>query len=624
MSDKILSLPENAPFGHEQKVALQALLPTLTPQQASWLSGYFAHASMAAGVASAGAPAHAAAPAAASTVPLTILYGSESGNAEGLAERVDKAAKTAGFRSVVYDMGDYETAKLKDEKNVLIVVSTWGEGDPPERATDFHEWVMGDGAPKLEDVNFAVFALGDTSYPDFCECGKQFDKRFSELGANRVLERVDADVDFDEPFNAWLSAVMPKMVEVAGVKEAVAASAPVPAAVPAGAGAGFEATAFAPAIEEGYSKNKPFAAKVTEAVILNGRGSAKETLHVELSLEGSGLSYEVGDALGVYPENCPEVSEHMLRCAGFRGDEIKEMDGEYLTIQEVLLGGYDVTTLNKSLMAKYAAIAKNQALNALLKEENKKKLKGYLDGRELCDLFYDFPSVEQLSVDQLLGLLRRIPPRLYSIASSLKAHPEEVHLCVGVVRYDTHGKQRKGVCSTFLADRRGVGEKVGVYVHANKNFKLPADPDTPIIMVGPGTGIAPFRAFVEERAAVGAKGRNWLFFGDQHFQSDFLYQTEWQSYLKSGVLSRIDVAFSRDTDRKVYVQHRMKEQAKDLYAWLEEGAYFYVCGDASRMAKDVHQALIEVVAEQGDRSREDAEAYVKALQKDRRYQRDVY
>ncbi len=628
MSEQTFSLPEHAPFGHEQKVALDALLPTLSPQQASWLSGYFAHAAQTAGAAPAGTAATASAPAAAQaaapTVPLTILYGSESGNAEGLAERADKAAKAAGFRSAVFDMGDYESSRLKDEKNVLIIVSTWGEGDPPERAVDFHEWVMGDGAPKLEGVNFAVFALGDTSYPDFCECGKQFDKRFSELGANRVMERIDADVDFEEPFNAWLSAVMPKMVEVAGVKEAVAAAAPEPAAVSAGAGGGFEAPAFAPPAEAGYSKNKPFPAEVKDAVILNGRGSVKETLHVELSLEGSGLTYEVGDALGVFPENCAEVSEHMLRCAGFRGDEIKEIDGEYLTIQEILIGGYDVTSLNKSLMTKYAAAAKNRALDALLQEENRSKLNDYLHGRELCDLFYDFPSVDQISVDQLLGLLRKIPPRLYSIASSLKAHPEEVHLCVGVVRYDTHGKQRKGVCSTFLADRRGVGEKVPVYVHVNKNFKLPADPDTPIIMVGPGTGIAPFRAFVEERAAVGAKGRNWLFFGDQHFQSDFLYQTEWQSYLKSGVLTRMDVAFSRDTDRKVYVQHRMKERAKDLYAWLEEGAYFYVCGDASRMAKDVHQALIEVVAEQGGRSAEDAEAYVKALQKERRYQRDVY
>lgn len=626
MSEPKPNLPENAPFGHEQKVALNALLPTLSGPQALWLSGYFAHLGQMSGAAA--SPAAPSSPsttqAAAPSVPLSILYGSESGNAEGLAGRVDKAAKAAGFRSTVHDMADYSAAKLKDEKNVLIVVSTWGEGDPPDGAVDFHEFVMGGNAPKMEGVNFAVFALGDTSYPDFCECGKQFDKRFAELGANRVMERVDADVDFDEPFETWLAAVMPKMVEVAGVKEAVAARAPAPAAVSVPAGIGFEASAFAPPVDEGYSKNKPFAAELKEEIILNGRGSAKETLHVELSLEGSGLTYEVGDALGVFPENCPEVSEHMLRCAGFRGDEIKEIEGEYLTIQEILLGGYDVTSLNKSLMRKYAAVAKNRALDALLKDENKSKLTDYLHGRELCDLFYDFPSVDQLSVDHLLGLLRKMPPRLYSIASSLKAHPDEVHLCVGVVRYDTHGKERKGVCSTFLADRRGVGDKVPVYVHANKNFKLPADPDTPIIMVGPGTGIAPFRAFIEERAAIGAKGRNWLFFGDQRFQTDFLYQTEWQDYQKSGLLSRMDVAFSRDTDQKIYVQHRMKERAEDLYAWLEEGAYFYVCGDASRMAKDVHRALIEIIAEQGGRSAEDAEAHVKALQKERRYQRDVY
>lgn len=627
MSEPTSNLPENAPFGHEQKVALNALLPTLSGPQALWLSGYFSHLGQMSGAAASSAAVSsgpATAPTAAPSAPLSILYGSESGNAEALAGRADKAAQAAGFRSAVYDMGDYSPAKLKDEKNVLIIVSTWGEGDPPERAVDFHEFVMGGNAPKLDGVNFAVFALGDTSYPDFCECGKQFDKRFAELGANRVLERVDADVDFDEPFEAWLAAVMPKWVETAGVKQAAAAIAPAAVASAVGAGMGFGAPTLAPPADEGYSKNKPFAAELKEEIILNGRGSAKETLHVELSLEGSGLTYEVGDALGVFPENCPEVSEHMLRCAGFRGDEIKEIDGEHLTIQEILLGGYDVTSLNKSLMRKYGAVAKNRALEALLKDENKSKLNDYLHGRELCDLFYDFPSVDQLSVDQLLGLLRKMPPRLYSIASSLKAHPDEVHLCVGVVRYDTHGKERKGVCSTFLADRRGVGERVPVYVHANKNFKLPTDPDTPIIMVGPGTGIAPFRAFVEERAAIGAKGRNWLFFGDQRFQTDFLYQTEWQDYQKSGLLSRMDVAFSRDTDQKVYVQHRMKERAKDLYSWLEEGAYFYVCGDANRMAKDVHRALIEIVAEQGGRSTEAAEAYVKALQKERRYQRDVY
>jgi sulfite reductase (NADPH) flavoprotein alpha-component len=623
------NLPENAPFGHEQKIALNALLPTLQPQQAAWLSGYFAHLAQMAGGAIAAAPARAAAAPAAPTVPLTILFGSESGNAEGCAQQVDKAAKAAGFRSTVYDMGDYPMDKLASEKNVLIVVSTWGEGDPPERAVAFHEYVHSDGAPKLEGVNFSVCALGDTSYPDFCECGIQFDKRFAELGAKRIHDRVDCDLDFEEPFQAWLNAVMPKMVEVAGVKEAVAAAASgggvALAEPPAGFDGGFALPAFAPpVVEEAYSKKRPFPALVKESFVLNDSASAKETLHVELDLAGSGLVYEPGDALGLIPTNCPEVVDDMLRLAGFRGDEIKEVEGDFFSLHELLRDEYDVTSLNRSVMAKYVPMAKNKRLENLLKEENKAELETYLHGREIRDLFLDFPPADPLTVDQLITLLRKIPPRLYSIASSLRVHPEEVHLCVAVVRYHTHGKDRKGVASTLLNDRLKVGDKAKVYVHTNKNFRLPEDPATPVIMVGPGTGVAPFRAFLEERSSLGAPGKNWLFFGDQRFQYDFLYQTEWQDYLKSGALTRMDVAFSRDTDKKVYVQHRMKERAKDLYAWLEEGAYFYVCGDASRMAKDVHTALIEVIAEQGGRSTDEAEAYVKQLQKDRRYQRDVY
>jgi len=622
MSEISKTLPENAPFGHQQQVALNALLPTVTPQQATWLSGYFAAIGLngsAVGTEAAPAPqAATAAPAAAApTVPLTVLYGSESGNSEGCAEQLGLKAKEAGFKVKVADMGDYDPTKLGEEKNLLVVVSTWGEGDPPERAVPFHEFVHSNNAPSLKDTNFAVFALGDTSYADFCECGKQFDKRFEELGGKRLMERVDVDVDFEEPFKEWMNAVVPRFVDVAGVKEAAPAvpAVSVSEAVPA---------AVAAPVAESYGKKNPFPSLVKEKINLNGRGSAKETYHIEFDLEGSGFSYEPGDVVGLFPRNCPEVVDDFVRLAGFRGDEIVEQEESVYSLSELLEERHDITSLNANLMKKYAPFAKNKQLDDFLQPEKKAELTDWIWGREIRDLFMEYPPSDQLTPEQLLGMLRKMPPRLYSIASSLRAHPNEVHLTVGVVRYNTHGRERKGVCSSFLGDRLEVGETAPVYVHHNKNFFLPEDSDTPIIMVGPGTGIAPFRAFVEDRAATGAKGLNWLFFGDQHFNTDFLYQTEWQKYLKSGMLSRMDVAFSRDTDRKVYVQHRMKENARDIYAWIEEGAYFYVCGDASRMAKDVNQALIEIGVEQGGKSQEDAEAWVKDLQKKKRYQRDVY
>ncbi|NBD38771.1 MAG: assimilatory sulfite reductase (NADPH) flavoprotein subunit [Verrucomicrobia bacterium] len=634
MSESTVNLPGNAPFGHQQRVALDALIPTLNAQQASWLSGYFAGVAQTGATngngAAAPAPAPAAAPAA-PKVPLTILFGSESGNAEECAAEAGKEAKKAGFQPSVVDMGDYDFGKLPEEKNVLVVVSTWGEGDPPERATAFHEQLMGGEAPSLNGLHFSVCALGDTSYPDFCECGKQMDRRFGELGGVRIADRVDCDVDFEEPFQQWLQTALPRMVDVAGVKEAAAAPSPqvqVMEPVPAGNGAvppEGPQVAMPESDAVTYGKKNPFPAKLKERILLNGRGSSKETVHLELSLEGSGMSYEPGDVVGVFPSNSPEVADDFLRVAGFRGDElIDNGNGRLPSLREELIEHHDITSVNPSILKKYAPLAKNKQLDKLLEPENKEELNHWLECRELRDLFYDFPARDPLTMDQVLGILRKMPPRLYSIASSFRAHPDEVHLTVAAVRYECNGRSLQGVCSTYLCDRVDPGDSVPIYTHHNKNFFLPEDPDTPIIMVGPGTGIAPFRAFVEERDELGSKGKNWLFFGDQHFATDFLYQAEWQKYLKRGLLARMDVAFSRDTDHKVYVQHRMKEQAKELYAWLQDGAYFYVCGDATHMAKDVHQALIEIHQEQGGLSEDDATAAVKQLQKDKRYQRDVY
>lgn len=587
-------ITEQDPFAPEEAAWLNQFLSRVSPAQALFLRGYLA-----------GKSEGAAAPVAQkASEPLTILFGTESGNAEGLAGRALSLAKERGFQATVKGMDAYKTKDLSKEKNLLVIVSTWGEGDPPESAVDFYEFLHSDKAPKLPNVKYAVLSLGDSSYEHFCQTGKDFDKRFAELGATRAFDRVDSDVDFEEPFNRFMGQVWASFS--AGDTTAVAS-----------------AVAAAP-VASAYDRKNPFSATILENINLNGRGSAKETRHLEIDLEGSGLTYEAGDALGVYPTNCPELVSLMIKAAKLKEEEaVPTPDGGEKPLAEALFADYDITTVSKPMLKKYLELGKNDKLAQLLAPESKDELSNYLWGRDLVDILQDFP-VKDLDGKTLVSLLRKMPPRLYSIASSIHAHPDEVHLTVGAVRYQTGDRVRKGVCSTFLADRAAGEGKVPIYMHANKNFKLPQNGDTPIIMVGPGTGIAPFRAFIEERNALGAKGKNWLFFGDQHFATDFLYQTEWQDYIKTGVLQKIDLAFSRDTDEKVYVQHRMMAQSKDLFAWLEEGANFYVCGDASRMAKDVHEALISIVAKESGKGDEFAQAYVKDLQKQKRYQRDVY
>jgi len=486
-------------------------------------------------------------------------------------------------------------------------VSTWGEGDPPETAVDFYEAFMGSDAPKLENTRYSVLGLGDTSYEHFCKMGKDFDSRLEKLGGQRIYDRVDCDVDFDDAFATWQAGALKALEKLA---------APAATSAPAAAAA---TTPVAAPVK--YSRKNPYPSELKERVLLNGRGSAKETIHLEFDLEGSGLEYETGDALAVIPHNAEDVVSGILEATGLDPDSpVSLKDGEF-SLRDALTSQLDITALSKPVLNRYNEMASNPDLDAIIND--KQRLADYVSGRDVIDLVKDFPTKE-LTADALAAMLRKLPPRLYSIASSPKAHPGEVHLTVGVVRYDANGRVRKGVCSTYLAERIKEGEKAGVFVTPNKNFKLPADPERPIIMIGPGTGIAPFRAFVEERQATGATGKNWLFFGDQHYLTDFLYQTEWQSYLADGLLTRLDVAFSRDQKEKVYVQDRMRENAADLYAWLEEGANFYVCGDASRMAHDVDKALHEIIAEQGGLSEEAAAEYVKKLKADKRYLRDVY
>ncbi len=610
MSNTDLVVPNNAPLAPEQVQWLNSFLPCLLPDQLVWLEGFISgfRAGKTGGSEQAATSVAMPTTTAAVAPALTVLYGSESGNSEALADQTVKAAERYGFKAKAVNMADIKPAKLKNVENLLVIVSTWGEGDPPENAADFYEAFMSDEAPKLENTRFSVLGLGDTSYEHFCKMGKDFDAHLETLGAKRIAPRVDCDVDFDDDAAKWQKSALAALK--AEVKPA-ASAAPVAAAAP---------TAVA---EVKYSRKNPFPAELSERVLLNGRGSAKETIHLEFNLDGSNLEYEAGDALAVIPHNAQDVVDDILKATKLNAESLVTLKDSEYTLREALTSQLDVTSISLPVLNRYYEVSKNAELDQLLKQENKEKLQAYLYGREIIDVLHDFPAKE-ITADALVSIMRKLPPRLYSIASSPKAHPGEVHLTVGVVRYDAHGRKRKGVCSTYLAERIEEGSKVSVFVTPNKHFKVPAKPETPMIMVGPGTGIAPFRAFVEERKATGATGKNWLFFGDQHYLTDFLYQTEWQSYLADGILTKLDVAFSRDQKEKVYVQDRMRENAKELYNWLEQGASFYVCGDASRMAIDVDTALHDIIQSEGGKSAEEAAEYVKQLKADKRYLRDVY
>jgi len=584
-------LPESSPFSPYQRKALDSLLAGFDALQRGWLSGFLA--------AGASAPV-AAVPVSAGK--LTVLYGTESGNSEQLADRAVKEAKKRGFKAVMKNMSDIAPADLAKTENLLVIVSTWGDGEAPEPAVAFHKAFMEQDV-KLDGVKFSVCALGDTSYEKFCEIGKQFDARLEKLGATRVAPRADCDVDYEDAYVSWFASAMTSLSPTSNV-----IAAPVAAV----------------AISEEFGKKNPFASEVYENVLLNGEGSAKETIHVELSLAGSGMAYEPGDALAVQPTNCPQMVKDVLNAAKLKGTEEIEVKGAgKKLLADALREDFDITALSKAVLKKLAEATGSATLGELLAEDANDKLRAYIEGREIIDALIDF-APSGLSAEALAGIFRKLPVRLYSIASSLLAHPDEVHLTVAAVRYETHGRSRKGVCSTFLTDVAKPGANVSIFVQPNKNFRLPADGSTPIIMVGPGTGVAPFRAFVEHRAALGSAGKNWLFFGDQRYTYDFLYQLEWQDFLKNGQLTKLDLAFSRDQPEKVYVQDKMVEKGAELYSWLEEGAHFYVCGDANRMAADVHEALISIVENFGAKSREEAEAYVENLKKSKRYQRDVY
>jgi len=589
----------------EQARLVEELSRSLDPMQARWISGYFA--GLDAGLRRPlSQPASSAA--AADARSLTILYGTETGNAAGLAQALEQAAQAAGLACKRIDMADYKVRQLGQEQDLLVIVSTYGEGDPPQPATGFFEFIEGRKAPKLEGVRFAVLALGDSTYEYFCQAGKRLDQRFEELGAQRLAGRVDCDVDYEEPAAAWTGAIVAQLAaETREASAAVPASAAAPmtqAAVPL------------------FDKRNPFPARILDNIPIVGRGSSKETRHIEFSLEGSGLRYEPGDALGIAASNDPQLVAALLDALALSADTEFEHKGQKLALGEALTHRFEITAATPRFLDYWALISEAEALRQLQQEDRAGERSVFLRTHHIIDIVRRYP-VSPVMPQGFVSALRPLQPRLYSLASSLASVSDEAHLTVAPLRYELHGGTRCGVASCLLADRAEPDSELPVYIQSNAHFRLPGD-DTPIVMIGAGTGVAPYRAFLQEREARGAGGKSWLFFGERNFRTDFLYQTEWQGWLKDGTLGRMDVAFSRDGREKLYVQHRMREQARDLFAWLEEGAHVYVCGDASNLAPDVHQALIDVVAQEAHTGREAAEDYVRSLQADHRYQRDVY
>ena len=589
-------LPKNAPFTAEDIDVLNQLVQRSSPLQRSWLSGFLAGLDMAQMQPGAGPqPAAPARP----RVPLTILFGSESGNTEGLAMKAKKLAAKLNFDARIVDMADVEPASLAKVKNLIVYISTWGEGDPPQRAADFYQSLLKDAAPRLDGLRFAVLSLGDTAYVNFCQTGKVIDARLEALGATRVADRVDLDLDFAKAAAAW-------------TEKALGVIAPADAAGPTTVvHVDFKGGAHAEDADEPlYTAESPLEAEITTLINLSGSGSTRETWHVELQTDAPGFTYKPGAAIGILPENDPALAAELLQAIGLGSDAA-------LTLK--LARSHDITTLSRAAIDAYAKIAGRKDVAKLLEGDAFAK---YSEDRQLVDLFIEFPS--KLSAEQITKLLRPLPGRLYSVASSLAAHQGEAHLLVGAVRWESHGRKRKGVASGFLADRRKVGDKARIYVKPNRHFALPDDGARPIIMIGAGTGVAPYRGFIEERAEADAKGKSWLFFGERNFTNDFLYQLEWQDFLASGALSRIDVAFSRDQPEKIYVQHRLWQQRADLLKWLDEGAHLYVCGDEKGMAKDVDATLVKILAEPLKGDEDAGRAKLKELTKAGRYQRDVY
>lgn len=584
---KIPYIPEDAPFNGDQKY---------------WLAGFLAglHSRL---LVLEDKQQPAAGTSAAATTQLHILYGSQTGNAEALAQTAAKSARAKGLVPVVQALGDVDLDVFATMRHVLIVTSTYGEGEMPDNAQLFWDAISASTAPRLEQMHFAVLAIGDTGYDGFCQAGKFIDMRLEQLGAKRVVDRIDCDIDFEEPSSEWLNSSMPQFAASAGSSGTVLESAPEAPVIP------------------GSNKSNPYAAALITNKRLSGEQSAKDIRHFEFDLSDSGLKYEAGDALGVIPVNEPSLVSLLL--TQLNADYETPVPGFDRSLGDLLTYQFEISEPSRKLIEWVGQNTTNQELRHVLQHDDKDALGVWLWGKDTLDLL-QLELTRMLAVPEFVALLRPLQHRAYSISSSSKAHPDQVHLTVASVRYHSGGRNRGGVCSTYLAERVRRGEKPAIFISPNKSFRVPANNSAPLIMVGPGTGIAPFRAFLQERQATGAQGKNWLFFGDQHQEHDFIYQDELLAWRDNGLLTRLDLAFSRDQEKKIYVQSRMLEQGAELYAWLQEGAYFYVCGDASRMAKDVDNALYEVVRQFGGLSTERAADYVDQLKKEKRYLRDVY
>jgi sulfite reductase (NADPH) flavoprotein alpha-component len=573
----------------------------LNSQQLTWMSGYLA------GLAQTAQPSVSTQQDVIPAKFLTILYGSQTGNSKSIALEFKAKLDAINIPAKVISMADYKLKQLKVESHVVVIVSTHGIGEAPDDAVSLHSFLVSKKAPKLNNLNFAVLGLGDTSYEFFCQTAKDFDKRLQDLGAVRITERVDCDVDHDTEVAAWFETIIHQ------VKDELSA---------------ISARSLAPSLDidtsveavSQYTKKAPYTATLLESLKITGRDSVKDIRHIEISLEDSGIQYRPGDSLGVWFKNDVGLVNELTAMLDLDNDVSVNWSGDALSLNDVLVNKVELTQSYPTFASKYAVYANNVELNALL--DDKSVLREYLSQRQIIDVVRQFPA--KIAAQQFVDTLRSITPRLYSIASSQAEVEDEVHLTVALVEYDAHGHTHQGGASSFLSTRLDEGGEVNVFVEKNDNFRLPDDGNVPVIMVGPGTGIAPFRAFMQQREVEEASGANWLFFGNPNYTQDFLYQTEWQRFVKDGVLNKISLAFSRDQEQKVYVQHRMLEQGAELYQWLEKGAHIYVCGDANHMAKDVQDALVQIVIEHGAKSEEQAEQYISDLRRAKRYQKDVY
>ncbi|MFM2477542.1 assimilatory sulfite reductase (NADPH) flavoprotein subunit [Celerinatantimonas sp. MCCC 1A17872] len=586
----------SCPLSSEQLKALEQALGDLSPLQQAWVSGYL-YAKNASGQI---APTTAAT----SSAHVTILYASQTGNAKAVAEQLFEKAQQQNVPVQLQNVADYKPKSLKKEQFLVMVASTNGEGEPPDDAMEFHEFLVSKKAPKVPELRYAILSLGDSSYEHFCKCGVDFDERLSALGATALLARVDCDLDYEQPASQWqqeLLEILKAQASELVAEQPVALTSPSVASTK-------------------YDRAHPAVATVLTNQKITGRNSLKDIRHLEFDLEGVGLTYQSGDALGVWFENDAVLVDELLAVLSLDGEQTVVVDEQSATLKTALIQSYELTQTPPGFVEFWAD--RSGADELLQLKAQKPLLREYAATHQIIDVVSAYPA--QVPADELLAALRRLTPRMYSIASSQSDVEDEVHLCVAVVSFEQGQALRFGGCSGFLS-RLGEGQNVKIFVEPNQNFKLPQDDSTPVIMIGPGTGIAPFRAFLQERDAKGASGDNWLFFGNPHFTEDFLYQSEIQGYVKSGLLSRIDLAFSRDQADKIYVQDRLRERSKDVYDWLaNRGAHLYVCGDATRMAKDVEQTLLSIASEQGQMSQQEAKDWLKSLRRDKRYQKDVY